>query len=218
MVDFLILRSLSDEDRRRVLASARRRRFAKGEVVFHEGDPGDTIHLVAKGKVVVKVTTPNGDTASLAVLVAGQYVGELALVAGHNTRTATVVALEPTETLSIHRHAFDELRRSDPHIQELLVTILSDQVQRTSALLLEARYVPADKRVLRRVNELAVLYAGLDGATVVPLTQEDVATLAATTRSTANRVLRRAEEAGLLSVDRGRLTITDTDGLARWAR
>jgi CRP-like cAMP-binding protein len=59
---------------------SRRRRFDKGEVIFHEGDPGDTMHLLAKGHVAVRVTTPLGDVATLLILKPGDFFGEVALV------------------------------------------------------------------------------------------------------------------------------------------
>ena len=51
VVAVTVLTSLDEEDRRRVLSTARRRRFANGEVIVREGDPGDTFHLIAKGRV-----------------------------------------------------------------------------------------------------------------------------------------------------------------------
>ena len=71
---------VSDEQARAFLALARRRRFKRGEVVFHEGDPGDTLRLVDRGHLAVRVTTPLGDTATLRVLGPGDYFGELAVV------------------------------------------------------------------------------------------------------------------------------------------
>ena len=57
-MDWPILSVLSDEDRRALLSTARRRRFARNEVVFHEGDPGETLHLLSKGHVAIRVDHP----------------------------------------------------------------------------------------------------------------------------------------------------------------
>jgi CRP-like cAMP-binding protein len=53
---------------------------------------------------------------------------------------------------------------------------------------------------------------------VVPLTQDVVASMAGTTRPTANQVLRAAEQAGLVTISRGRIRVDDPAGLARRAR
>src|SRR4051794_39845070 len=76
-VDWPLLRSLSDDERRRVLSTARRRRFARREVLFHEEDRGDTLHLIDKGRVAVRITTPLGDAAIVGVLGRGDVVGEM---------------------------------------------------------------------------------------------------------------------------------------------
>jgi CRP/FNR family transcriptional regulator, cyclic AMP receptor protein len=90
-------------------------------------------------------------------------------------------------------------------------------VRQLSRHLLEALYVPADKRVLRRLLELGALYAEGD-TTVVPLTQEDLAGLAGTSRATVNRVLREEETRGTVKLGRGRTTVLDAEALARRGR
>ena len=79
--------------------------------------------------------------------------------------------------------------------------------------LLEALYVPVEQRVLRRVDELARLYAEPE----IPLTQEEIAELAGTLRATVNAVLGDAQERGLVKLGRGRVYVLDRDGLAQRA-
>lgn len=187
--------------------------------MFHEGDPGDALHLVDKGHVAVKRSTPLGDVATLLVLGPGDVFGELAVVAP-GPRNATVVALDAVETLALHGDVFDELRVTHPSIDRVLVRALVGEVRRLSARLVEALYVPADKRVFLRLSELTRIFTvpGQDGPVLVPLTQEELAQLAGTTRPTANRVLRAAEEAGVVAVGRGRIEVLDAAGLARRSR
>ena len=209
-----LLSSLSAEEQRAVLAIAHRRTFARGEVVFHRADPGDTLHLVARGRFATRVVTPLGETATLSVLVPGEAFGELALVTGE-PRTVTVAALEAAETRVIHQRDFADLRRRHPAVTDVLLRALAERVSRLSRQLVEALYLPADRRVLRRTAELAELYAD-DGADAeVPLTQEDIATLAGTSRATANRVLREAEARGEVELRRGRVVVRDAGELQR---
>jgi CRP/FNR family transcriptional regulator, cyclic AMP receptor protein len=211
-VEWPLLASLSPEERGSLLAIARRRVFERGEVVFHRGDPADTIHLIRRGRFVARIVTPLGDTATLAVLVPGETFGELALVTG-GPRTATVVALEPAETRSIHDTDFAAVCRRHPKVNEVLVGALAAHVARLSGQLVEALYVPADRRVLRRLGELATLYWHGDGEVDVPLTQEDLAGIAGTSRATVNRVLRDAERRGEVRLERGRTVVLDAERL-----
>jgi CRP-like cAMP-binding protein len=213
-VDWTFLDGVPEEDRRRVLAATSRRRFARREVLFHEGDPGDTVHLLDRGRVAIRITTPLGDVATVRVRGPGAVVGELALLGDLSRRTATVVALERVETLVLHRDQFAELRRQHPSVDAFLANVLAEEVRRLSGLLMEALFVPADTRVVRRLVALVETYADAE----IPLTQEDLASLAGTSRATVNRVLGLAESDGAVERKRGRITIVDADRLAARAR
>ena len=176
--------------------------------MFHEGDAGTQLHLIDSGRVAVRVTTPLGDVATLTILGAGDVLGEGALI-GAGERSATAVALEKTETIAVGRAEFDDLRVRHPTVERFLTAVLAAQVRRLSAQLIEALYVPAERRVLRRLVEVCHVYGVADGEVVVPLTQEHLASLAGTTRPTANRVLRDAQDAGLVTLARGAVTVMD---------
>src|SRR4051812_31170329 len=146
---------LSDGERRDVTQRSRRRAFKAGEVVFHEGESGDTLHIIESGLVAVRGTTPLGDVTTFAVLSQGECFGEVALVLEARERSATAVAITSTRTLALHRRDVDELRDSVPALGRAVEVALALAVRRLSARLLEAHYVATDKRVARRLVELA---------------------------------------------------------------
>jgi CRP-like cAMP-binding protein len=216
-VEWSLLQSLGAEERREILAAARRRRFARREVLFHHGDPGEAVHLIASGWVAVYITTPLGSTAIFAVLGPGEAVGELALLSD-GERTATAMAIEPTETLSLRREQFEALRRTHPNVERLLTTLLAARVRRLNSELVEAYFEAAETRVLRRLLALAHRVPERDGRRVVRLTQEELAGLAGTSRATVNRTVRELQRAGALVLARGRVEVHDVELLARRAR
>lgn len=218
MVDWPLLELVPEEERRRFLSVARRRRFDKGEVVFHGGDPGDTLHFVASGRFCVRVETSLGVTAMLGLIGPGDYFGILALLDGSRPeRSASILALERAETLSVRKDDFEDLRHRFPAVNELLLRALGDQVRRLSDALVEAMFTPVETRVLRRLLDAARLWGGVVAGSVVPLTQEDLAELAGTTRPTTNKVLRQAEARGWIRVGRGRVELVDPEGLMKRA-
>ena len=217
IVEWQLLADVPDEALHALLTIARRRTFARGEVVFHRGDPADSLNLIRTGRFSVLITTPLGDTAMLSVRGPGDAFGELALLGRESARSATVSALEPAETHSVYRDDFERLRHEHPIVNDVLVGILTDRLRRLSDQLVEAYYVPADRRVLRRMCELTEQYRAGDGEVVVPLTQEEIAELAGTSRATVNRVLREAEERGSVELRRGRTAVLDLDELLRRA-
>ena len=215
-----LLPALSEEERRELLSHARRRRFTRGQVIFHEDDPGDTLHLIAKGHVAVRITTELGDTLTFTVLGPGDCVGELSILAEGSRRTATVSALDPVETVSLQRQQVLELRNANAAVDRVLVDVLANQVRRLSEHLVEALHVPVERRVVRRLEALCELFSstGTPGTCVVPITQDDLADLAGTTRPTTNRVLKTLEADGVVALRRGRLEVVDLEELRRRGR
>jgi len=204
-MEWPLLAGIPAQDVDRVVAAARRRTFAKGEVVFHGGDPGDSLHLIVSGRFAVRVGTPLGDVATLGIRGPGESFGEMALVHPESLRSATVQALEPAETRAL---AYSEVEPLRPAVDRMLVALLAEDVRRTNELLLDALFVSAERRVLRRLLEL--------GSPVV-LTQEELAQLAGTSRATVNRVLREEEKRGTVELTRGRITVIDRGRIRRKA-
>jgi CRP/FNR family transcriptional regulator, cyclic AMP receptor protein len=206
-VEWRLLAGVSAEDVRRLVAVAQLRTFRRGQVVFHDDDPADALHLVVRGHFAVRVTTAAGEPVLVAIIGAGDAFGELALVSD-SRRGATVQAFSDGETLALHRDAFEALRRARPQVDRSLAVLLAERLRRVNDLLTEAHHVDADVRVRRRLAELGEAFDG-----TIPLTQEEIAQTAGTSRATVNRVLREEEAAGAVELGRGRTTITDAAAL-----
>lgn len=216
-MDWEILRNLTPDGRKAILATMVRRRYAAGNSLFFEGDPGDSLHLLAKGRVAIRVTTPMGETATLTVLGPGETFGEQALLTADARRTASAVALEPAETLLLHRAEFQTLLRQHPSIADVLVEVLAAQVRRLSVLVVDAHFVDADRRVSRRLADLAAMTPQASAPLTIVLTQDDLASMAGTSRPTTNRALKVLADDGLITVTRGKIVILDPERLATLA-
>ena len=208
-----LLSSLSEADRARVLAATRPCHFDRGEVLVHEGDPGESLHLVLKGRLGVRVSRPTGESLTLNVLSPGDAFGELAAMGQAHRRTATVVAFEPAETLALTGSAFKLLCQQHPAVERLVIRLLAERVDQLSQRLIEALYVGVDQRVFRRLGELCEIYGKGQPGTIIPLTQDDLAGLAGASRPTVNQVLQRLHLEGVVEVGRGRLRVLDPAAL-----
>jgi CRP-like cAMP-binding protein len=209
-----LLQGLKDEEVEQVLAVGRKRRFARREVVWHEGDRAEAIHLIRSGRIAIRGMTSLGDVATVGVVGPGQAAG---LIAVHGTdpyHTTTAAALEPTETVAIRVDDLKAIRQRFPSVDDALVRFIADRVLDVVTQLVDALYVSADTRVIRRLMALADLYGRGDPEIVIPLTQEDLAGLAGVARPTVNRVLKEVERRGMLRLSRGSITITDVERLA----
>jgi CRP/FNR family transcriptional regulator, cyclic AMP receptor protein len=215
--DWPIFDALSEQDRVAVLAATRRRQFARREVLCHEGDPVEVMYLIETGRVAVRVTNEQGDTVTVATFGKGAIVGEMALVGEQTERTATIVAIEPTDTWMLSRVAFNRLRVDHRSVDRFLVQLLAGHVKTLASQLLEALYVPVRHRVVRRLLELYNdQQAGPDGVPIaLSITQDDLAGLVGATRPTVNQVLRSLESEHALRLYRGRIEVLDQSALRR---
>ncbi len=216
-MEFRVLEGVPPADVRTLLASARRRTFEREEIVFHQGDAADTLHLITKGRFALRVVAPSGDSAMLAVRGPGDTFGEFALITADGRRTVTVSALERAETMSIGRRAFRELVRRHPSLSDVLVALLAERLRYSDDRIVAAHFLDADARVRWALLQLVPTYRDEDGV-VVPLTQESIAELAGTARGTVNRVLRDEQDRGALALERGRVRVLHPDGLAARVR
>ncbi|MDP2290495.1 MAG: Crp/Fnr family transcriptional regulator [Actinomycetota bacterium] len=207
---------LAEADRERVLQIGVRRRFRKGDYIFHAGDSGDRLYLIIAGRVAVQLVNREGNTTILALLGPGDCFGELALL-GAGLRTASVMALEPLEAVTLSRADLHELRDDGRVVQGFLIEVLTTQVLRLTRRVIDAELGTAGDRVIARLADVTRVYDDGVVPVVVPMTQSTLAGLAGTTRPTVNKVLAGLAAAGFIRIRHGGLDVLDPAGLRRRA-
>lgn len=202
-----LLATLHETERTRLVSSMRPRRLRRGDVLFWEGEAADAAFVVDEGHLIVERTTEEGDVVAVAIVGPGELIGEQALLSD-DPRGATARAVEATEVRAIARSVFDELRRSAAGFDRLLISLLDQRLRSLSELLLDARHSAVEVRIRRTIRQLYTHFGE-----EIPLSQEVVASLAGTTRPTANGVVRAMQDRGLVKLSRGRLKVLDPDGI-----
>jgi CRP/FNR family transcriptional regulator, cyclic AMP receptor protein len=211
------LRDLPEDIATVVVTAAQRRRYKPNMVIFHEGDLADTLHFVVVGHVKIVVNTPLGQQLAFRIIGPEESFGELALLSGEPTRSATALALDTTETIAIRHALLDDLRREYPIINDLLLQIVSERVLRLSMRVRELLHLPVEVRIRRRLLDLCQIYDESESGIVIRLSQEDIADLAGAARATASTVLNDEERAGVLVNSRRQVTVTNLAYLRRRA-
>ena len=112
---------LSESVLLQIAAVARTREYDKGELLFVEGDVGDTLMVLVNGSLTVFRTSADGERAALNVLEPPEVLGEIALLDGAS-RSASVEATEPTTVLALSRAEFFSLLRHQPTVLEPLMS------------------------------------------------------------------------------------------------
>jgi CRP-like cAMP-binding protein len=203
-------------DERNLRAVSRRRRYARGDTIFHEGDPAGAFHMLDRGHVAIRLTTRRGDVSIIDVLHPGDTFGERVLIHGDGDRSASAAAIDDVETLTLDEAGFRSLREGHPGVDRFLLMVLSNRLRETNTQLLEARYVTGAQRLYRCVLRLAEQFDAVGGG-VIPLRQSDVASMAGVTRPTANRLLRQAAQDGVIAIGRKQLEVIDAPMLRQRA-
>jgi len=217
----ILFAGLSPADLASLEAEARVRRFRRGEVLFHQGDPGDALFIVARGAVKISLSSDEGDEAIITTARPGEFFGELALLDGA-PRSATATALEPTETIVLSRLRFRELLATEPALRDALFATLARELRQLTTHVQELHFLDITGRLAARLVRLAATdgASSADGTIRLdaPLTQGDLGSMIGATRQTVNKLLGIFVEDKLLRLDRDAIVILDHEGLARLAR
>ena len=197
-------------------ASMRARRFKRGEVIFHIGDPGDALFVIVSGQVKISLPSDTGEEAILATLGPGDVFGELALLDGA-PRSASATAMGPTETVVLPRDRFRELIATEAGVRDALLAAVAGELRRLTTHVEELHFLDITGRLAARLVRLAH-----EGGTAIPdggirlrsnLTQGDLAAMVGCTRQSVNKLLGQFTDDGLLRLEREGIVVTDLDGL-----
>jgi CRP/FNR family cyclic AMP-dependent transcriptional regulator len=214
-----LFRHLPEDALADLIARMARRRYRKGEVIFHEGDPGDALHLVLSGMVKIGRVSGAGDETIVTSIGPGESFGELVLLDGA-PRSATATALEPTETLVLGRPAFVSLVDAGRDFRWALLTGIAQHHRRLTDQLAEAHFLDLAGRLAHQLIRLAS-EASPGKQRDVRLgrlyTQSELAAMIGGTRPRVNRLIGEFVETGLIRVEPADLVVLDTEALLRRA-
>ncbi|MBA2299257.1 MAG: Crp/Fnr family transcriptional regulator [Chloroflexi bacterium] len=205
----------------RLAAGMRTRRFRRGEVIFHIGDPGDALFVIVSGEVKISLPSETGDEAILATLRPGDVFGELALLDGA-PRSASAAALSPTETVILPRDRFREVIATETGVRDALLASIAGELRRLTTHVEELHFLDITGRLAARLVRLAHEGGtpGADGSVRLRtnLTQADLAAMVGCTRQSVNKMLGQFTDDGLLRLERDGIVVTDLEGLTATSR
>jgi CRP/FNR family cyclic AMP-dependent transcriptional regulator len=205
----------------RLAAGMRARRFRRGEVIFHIGDPGDALFVIVEGEVKISLPSETGDEAILATLRVGDVFGELALLDGA-PRSASATAIGATETVVLPRDRFRELIATEAGVRDALLASIAGELRRLTTHVEELHFLDITGRLAARLVRLSQ-----EGGTRLSdggirlrtnLTQGDLAAMVGCTRQSVNKLLGQFTDDGLIRLDREGIVVTDLEGLTATSR
>ena len=162
-MEWRLLEGVPAEEVRQLLSVARRRTFRKGEVVFHRGDPADSLHLISKGRFKVQVRRRSASRRRSRSAGRATRSARWRSSADGREAIGDDRGLEEAETFCVIEASSAGCAGSIQASIGCVIDFLANEVRMLNERLLEALYVPVEKRVLRRLAELAELYGSGDG-------------------------------------------------------
>ena len=197
----------------------RPRRYQRGEVIFHEDDAGDRLHIIVEGNVKLSVSSEDGREKTVALFKPGECLGEMDLLDG-STRSATATAMDAVETLGLMRDDFMDVVAKNPQVAADINRLLTRQLRNVNQMLADAAFLDVPTRVAKQLLTLASGDTGdvnPAGPQVVPLGHYELASLVGAGRETVSRALNSYRRMGILTTFHRRIVINDSKGLERMA-
>lgn len=198
-----------------------RRAFRAGDVLFHETDASTHVYFCVTGRVRLGAAGASGRGLLLDVKVPGDMFGELSAIDGRG-RSATAVAMEPTEVRELTGDQFLAALAADPRAAIAELQAVTSDLRRANARICAGETEPVVTRTARLLLELSDRFTSGSAASeviwTVPLTQADLAEWLGATRETTARSLGTLRRAGLISTGRNCVTVHDREALALVAR
>ncbi len=208
---------LDDRELASIAGVAKTRRYAKDDVVFHADESGDVFCVIREGKVKVTMISPEGKEIILAMLGPGDFFGEMALL-DDAPRSATVVATEPLEVVTIWRNDFTDILRENFSITQKILAELSRRVRKMSNRIESLATMDVYGRLARFFLDLAQtqgkeLESGY--VAVTRPTHQAIANMIGTSRETVSRLIHDLMRQNLL-LSEGKTVYLSKDALEQF--
>lgn len=216
--DVPLLARLGSDDVRSLAQRGRVRNYSSGAVLFHEGEPGDSLHVVVEGRIRVAVVSPTGEEATVAYIGPGDCVGEFSIFDGR-PRSASAIAAERTKTFVVTRDAFVEWLGERPSASLALLETLSLRLRRADEALADLAFLDLPHRLAKQLLHLSAAHGErADGGVArLRVTQGELASMLAVSRESVNKQLNYFQREGWIALGRGWVRILDPQALRTFA-
>ncbi len=217
--DVPLLARLAQRDLRALASQGHIHSYRAGAVIFSEGDPGDSLHIVVEGGIRITVLSGGGVEATVALLGPGEFVGHLALLDGRPRSASAVAAAQPTRTLVVTREDFLGWLAERPRAAFALLETLSLLLRSTDEALADLAFLDLPHRLAKRLLNLAAAHPEMHvqghGSDEVRLriTQAELASMLGVSRESVNKQLNVLANQGSVRLGRGNVTLLDPEAL-----
>jgi len=183
--------------------------LARGDVLFYQGDEGDALYGIFDGSIRISLTSPDGKEFTINLMESGDVFGEIALLDGL-PRTADARAGQDSRLLRIPRRAFLDLMEQETRLMRHVIDMLCERIRVTTGEMTDVAFLDLRARLAKRLLDLSLSHGVDEGSGIrisLMLTQTDVAQMLGVTREAVNKQIQALVRGGLISMERGTITI-----------
>jgi CRP-like cAMP-binding protein len=211
-----LFEQLTPAQAERLTRAARMRTFQRRALVYSPTEPGQSVLVVADGRIKIKDLTPDGKETILAFIDEGEIFGELAVLDGA-PRQEYAEAVEDSQVLVVPREELLWLMEARPDVALSITKLIGWRRRRIENRLRNLLFLPSRERMLRILLELLESHGDRHGNRCdirLPLSHQDLASLIGVTRETVTVTLGQLQAEGLIQVRRRHVTILDCERLS----
>jgi CRP-like cAMP-binding protein len=174
-------------------------KLAPNETFFSQGDPADSVFYLQEGRARLSVVSTIGKEATIALVSAGEFVGEGALAAVPGLRLSTAAAITACTALKIGRNEMARVMHEEPEFSDVFMKYLLTRSMRIQADLVDQLFNSSEKRLARILLLMAEFGQSGEPHSLLPkISQETLAEMIGTTRSRVSFFMNRFRELGFI--------------------
>ena len=209
------LGSLTSGDRQDLLALGTERDYPLGRTILRQGEEGAIVVLILSGIAKINIVAETGTEVLVGIRGAGELIGEMAPLSGES-RSASAVAATKVSSRVIKAEPFLSYLGRSPRVASRLAQMVAGRLRAANRRRLEFSSYPVEGRIARVLGEVALAHGHQQGTAwrIGPeITQADLASLAAASVRTVEKVLKTFEQQGLVVRKRRDLIVIDPTAL-----
>jgi len=212
-----IFSGVSEESLRKIASITTERCYNKKNIVFHEGDYGDTLYIIKAGRIKIAKVSMDGREKTLTILQVGDFFGEMAIF-DNLPRSASAEAIDhEVRLLSISKSDFERLIHENPSIALMIMRDLTRRIRQVNQQVEDLAFKDVHGRVASTLYNLLQTDKARDDkqkASQLKMTHQDLANMVGSSRETVTRALNRLQDEGIISISHQQITVLTPEALA----
>ncbi len=194
--------------------------YTKRSIIFHEGDPGDTLYILKVGRVKISKITEDGREKTLTIMQPGDFFGEMAIFDSLPRSATAEVIDDQAVCFTLNKRDFERIILDNPIIALKIMRDLTRRIRQVNQQVEDLAFKDVHERVASTLCNLSKVegrHLGNNRILInLKMTHQDLANMVGSSRETVTRALNRLQDQEIISIAHQQITIIKPEQLAAW--